>query len=119
MIMPAPAPGHSQPARPPGGLHYSWVIVGILVVVQVIGSAISQSAGGMVPPLRDPHGDFGWGIGTIGALLAVYYLVGALFAPISGWLGERYGARRLMLAGRLLEGGSQGLLGPVPQRRHL
>ena len=85
--------------------HYSWVIVGILVVVQVIGSAISQSAGIMVAPLRDPHGGFGWGIGTIGALMAVYYVVGAFFAPVSGWLGERYGARHLMLAGGVLYGG--------------
>jgi len=88
------------------------------VVVQVIGSAISQSAGVMVAPLRDPHGDFGWGIGTIGAVIAVYYLVGALFAPVSGWLGERYGARRLMLAGGLLYGGSMLLLGMVRQPWH-
>src|SRR5205809_6512628 len=98
--LPISAQWHPQPARPPGGVHYGWIIVAILVVVQVIGSAISQSAGVMVAPLRDSHGAFGWGIGTIGALLAVYYLVGALFAPMSGWLGERYGARRLMLAAR-------------------
>ena len=115
MTLPASAPRHSRPDRLPGGLHYSWVIVGILVVVQVIGSAISQSAGVMVAPLRDPHGDFGWGIGTIGALMAVYYVVGALFAPVSGWLGERYGARHLMLAGGLLYGGSMVLLGLVRQ----
>src|SRR5215472_14940234 len=118
MTRPAQAAQHPRPGRPPGGLHYSWVIVGILVVVQVIGSAISQSAGIMVPPLRDPHGDFGWGIGTIGALMAVYYVVGAVFAPISGWLGERYGARRLMLAGGLLYGGSMLLLGMVRQHWH-
>src|SRR5262249_52421023 len=119
MTMPAPAQGHPQHARPPGGLHYGWIIVGILVVVQVIGSAISQSAGVMVAPLRDPHGDFGWGIGTIGALLAVYYVVGALFAPISGWLGERYGARRLMLAGGLLYGGVKGAVGVGREPRAL
>src|SRR2546425_7881357 len=113
MTMPAQAKRYPRPVRRSGGLHYGWIIVGILVVVQVIGSAISQSAGVMVAPLRDPHGPFGWGIGTIGALLAVYYLVGALFAPISGWLGERYGARRLLLAGGLLYGGSMGLLGLV------
>jgi MFS family permease len=88
------------------------------VVVQVIGSAISQSAGVIVAPLRDPHGDFGWGIGTIGVLMAVYYLVGALFAPVSGWLGERYGPRRLMQAGGLLYGGSMVLLGLVRQPWH-
>ena len=48
MTLPASAPRHSRSGGPPGGLHYSWVIVGILVVVQVIGSAISQSAGIMV-----------------------------------------------------------------------
>jgi MFS family permease len=72
----------------------------------------------MVAPLRDPRGDFGWGIGTIGALMAVYYLVGGLFAPVSGWLGERYGARRLMLAGGLLYGGSMFLVGLVRQPWH-
>src|SRR6266581_3512897 len=115
MTLPASAPRYPKPVRVSGGLHYSWVIVGILVVVQVVGSAISQSAGVMVAPLRDPHGDFGWGIGTIGGLLAVYYVVGALFAPISGWLGERYGARHLMLAGGLLYGSSMVLLGLVRQ----
>jgi MFS family permease len=87
-------------------------------VVQVIGSAIGQSAGVIVAPLRDPHGDFGWGIGTIGVLMAVYYLVGAVFAPVSGWLGERYGPRCLMLAGGLLYGGSMVLLGLVRQPWH-
>src|SRR5919109_3076236 len=114
----AQAQRHPRPGSGPGPIHYSWVIIGILVVVQVIGSAISQSAGVMVAPLRDPHGDFGWGIGTIGALMAVYYVVGALFSPVSGWLGERYGARRLMLAGALLYGGSMVLLGLVRQPWH-
>src|SRR5438445_5073034 len=118
MTMPTREPWPPRPIRHTGGLHYGWIIVGILVVVQVIGSAISQSAGVMVTPLRDPHGAFGWGIGTIGALLAVYYLVGALFAPVSGWLGERYGARRLMLVGGLLYGGSMALLGLVRQPWH-
>src|SRR5947209_1923907 len=118
MTIPTQGQRHPRPVRRSGGLHYGWIIVGILVVVQVIGSALSQSAGVMVAPLRDPHGAFGWGIGTIGALLAVYYLVGALFAPVSGWLGERYGARHLMLAGGLLYGGSMVLLGLVRQPWH-
>src|SRR5256886_14400651 len=97
MTLPASASRPSRPGRLPGGLHYSWEIVGILMVVQVIGSAISQSAGIMVAPLRDPHGDFGWRIGTNGALMAGHYVVGAGFDPGGGWLGERYGARRVML----------------------
>ena len=63
--------------------------------------------------MTDPGGDFGWSIGTIGAGIATYYLVGALFAPVSGWLGDRYGARRMMLAGGILYGTSMVLLGFV------
>src|SRR2546427_12080026 len=118
MTMPTREPWPPRPIRHTGGLHYGWIIVGILVVVQVIGSAISQSAGVMVAPLRAPHGPFGWVIGTIGAVIAVYYLVGALFAPVSGWLGERYGPRRLMLAGGLLYAGSMLLVGRVRQPWH-
>src|SRR5207245_10365006 len=59
MTMPTREPWPPRPIRHTGGLHYGWIIVGILVVVQVIGSAISQSAGVIVAPLRDPHGDAG------------------------------------------------------------
>ena len=118
--MPIPAQAQRTP-RPGGGprpIHYSWVIVGILVVVQVIGSAISQSAGIMVAPLRDPHGDFGWGIGTIGALMAVYYVVGARLCP-----GQRVAGRAVWGAaphagGRAAVWGSMLLLGLVRQPWH-
>lgn len=102
-------------SRLPGGLHYGWVIVGVLSAVQVIGSSIGMAAGVVVAPLNDPEGGFGWSMGTIGLALMVYYLVGALFAPVSGWLGDRYGARRLMFAGGVLYAGSMLLLGIVTQ----
>lgn len=99
--------------RLPWGLHYCWVIVAILAVVQILATSISMAAGILLPPLTDTSGDFGWSIGTIGAGIATYYLVGALCAPISGWLGDRYGARRMMLAGGILYGVSMVLLGFV------
>ena len=73
--------------------HYSWIIIGILATVQIFGSSISMAAGIMVPPLNDPEGDFRWGVGTIGLVLSSYYLYGAIYAPITGWLGDRYGTR--------------------------
>jgi|GEM_PF-6526083 len=106
MTLPAPAPRNPRPGRPPGGLHYSWVIVGILVVIQVIGSAISQSAGGMVAPLRDPHGPFGWGIGTIGAVIVVHrqYFGAGPTSTLYGW--EMMGA----LLGHAVATGLAGLV---------
>ena len=82
--------------------HRAWVILGILVVVQVIGQAISMSAGIMVPLLRDEEGPFGWNIFTVSAAISLYYLVGALFSPIAGMMGDRFGARPIMLGCGLL-----------------
>ena len=85
-------------ARLPFGIHYSWVVIAILATVQVFGSSISMAAGIMVPPLNDTEGDFGWSLGTIGIVIAVYYLFGAIYAPITGWLGDRYGSRKMLAA---------------------
>ena len=105
-------------ARLPFGLHYGWVIVGILSLVQIIGSSIGMAAGVVIAPLTDAEGGFGWSIGTIGAALMVYYFVGAAFAPVSGWLGDRYGARRMMLFGGTLYTVSMLLLGVITQPWH-
>lgn len=115
MAVTAKAKLNLRAARLPGGIHYSWLIVGILALVQVIGGSISMAAGIMVAPLSDPNGNFGWSIGIIGAAIMAYYLTGALFAPVSGWLGDRYGARCMMLAGSLLYGASMLLLGITRQ----
>lgn len=107
-----------NPARLPGGIHFSWIIVGILAMVQIIATSISMAAGIIIAPLNDPDGGFGWSMGTIGGAIALYYLVGAIFAPISGWLGDRYGPRRLMLGGSILYGISMFLLGTISQIWH-
>ena len=107
-----------SPIRAPFGVHYGWIIIAILAVVQVVGSSISMAAGIMVPPLNDPEGEFGWSMGLIGAAIATYYLVGALFAPVSGWMGDRFGGRRMMLMAGSLYAVSMVLLGFVTHVWH-
>ena len=102
-------------ARLPWGIHYSWVIVGVLAVVEIFGSSIFFVAGIMVAPLSDQSGDFGWSVGLIGAAFAVYYVCGAAYAPISGYLGDRYGARRMMLASIIMYGAGMAALGFIDQ----
>lgn len=97
------------------GIHYSWVIVAVLAVVQIFGSSIFFVAGIMVAPLSDENGGFGWSVGTIGGAIALYYLFGAIYAPISGHLGDRFGARRMMLAGIIMYGLGMVSLGFVSQ----
>ena len=105
--------GHVGTARLSSRVHYAWVIAGILALVQVLGNSISMAAGIVVVPLNSPDGGFGWSIGTIGAALMVYYLCGAAISPLVGWLGDRYGARRMMLFGALMYAASLVLLGSV------
>ncbi len=95
----------------PGRIHYSWVIVAVLAVVQIFGSSIFFVAGIMVAPLSDEKGGFGWNVSVIGAGIAVYYLFGAFYAPIAGNLGDRFGARRMMLVGIIMYGVGMVLLG--------
>jgi MFS family permease len=102
----------------PFGIHYSWVIIGILAMVQIFGSSISMAAGIMVTPLNDPTGDFGWSLGTIGLVIASYYLFGAIYAPITGWLGDRYGARWMLLASAVMYLISMFLLSQVTEVWH-
>ena len=99
-------------------MHYAWVIVGILAIVMVIDSSISMAAGIMVAPLSDPEGQFGWSVGTIGAAMAVYYFIGAIWAPISGWLADRYGPRRVMLVMAIVFIASMFFLGSITQFWH-
>jgi len=67
----------------------------------------------MIAPLNDPDGPFGWNIGVISAALAAYYVCGAIVSPITGMLGDRYGARPLMFACGLLYMTSMILVGTI------
>ena len=105
-------------ARLPFGIHYSWLIIGILATVQIFASSISMAAGIMVPPLNDANGEFGWGMGTIGAAIASYYLFGAIYAPMTGWLGARDGSRWMLVAASLMYLISMFMLSQVTEVWH-
>ena len=107
--------GSDKPSHIRLPFHYSWIIISILATVQIFGSSISMAAGIMVPPLNDPKGDFGWGVGTIGIVLSSYYLFGAIYAPITGWLGDRYGTRSMLIAAALMYLISMNLLARVTE----
>jgi MFS family permease len=102
----------------PFRVHRAWTILVILVVVQVVGQAISMSAGIMVPLLKDEEGAFGWNIFTISAAISLYYFVGALFSPIAGMMGDRFGARPIMFGCGVLYLTSMFFVGIVSETWH-
>ena len=79
--------------------HYVWVIVAALAVAQMIGLAVGWAAGVLVQPLKD---EFGFGIGDIGLSFGLFYLAAAIFAPIAGWMGDRFGARKVLVLSAIL-----------------
>ena len=105
-------------SKMPFGIHYSWVIVGVLAIVQVFGSSVFMIAGVMVPPLTDPEGPFRWGIGELSMAIGLYYVFSAIFAPITGHLGDRFGARPMMLVGAVMYGVGMVALGFVSELWH-
>jgi len=102
----------------PFGIHYSWVIVAVLAIVQVFGSSVFMIAGVMVPPLTDPDGGFGFGIGELSMAIGLYYVFSAIFAPITGHLGDRFGARPMMFAGAVMYGVGMVAMGFVTELWH-
>lgn len=105
-------------AKMPFGIHYSWVIVAVLAIVQVFGSSVFMIAGVMVPPLTDPEGGFRFGIGELSMAIGLYYVFSAIFAPITGHLGDRFGARPMMFVGAVMYGVGMVALGFVSELWH-
>ena len=56
----------------------------------------------MLPPLTDESGPFGWNESLVTLGIAAYYGFGAVYAPITGWLGDRFGSRIMLFAAAIL-----------------
>ncbi len=97
--------------------HYSWIIIAILATVQIFASSISMALGIILPPLTQPvsEGGFGWNQSLVTLGMASYYGFGALYAPVTGWLGDRFGARPMLLAAAVLYLVSMLLLGRISE----
>ena len=98
--------------------HYSWIVIAILATVQIFASSISMAAGIMLPPLTDENGAFGWNESLVTLGIACYYGFGALYAPITGWLGDRYGSRIMLFAAATLYLISMLLLSRITELWH-
>jgi MFS family permease len=81
--------------------HYAWVIVAVASMICMITSPVRFAISMLVPYLQSPQG-FGWSYFAISIAFALQWLVTALISPLVGWLGDRYGVRRIMLLGAYL-----------------
>lgn len=79
-----------------------WKIVAGAVVLQALIAALFQQSYGVYAAFWME--EFGWSLTTISLAYALHRTESALLGPPHGWLLQRYGPRRVILAGVLLLG---------------
>jgi len=97
------------------GFHYAWVILAAGWVLNVVARADQASFGVFIDPLVT---QFGWKRGDISFAYSLAFLIGLPAVVIMGWLGDRFGARPLMLAAGVMIGGGTILLGTIKELWH-
>ena len=92
--------------------HYAWVVLAAAVVLNIVARADQSSFGVFIDPLVQ---QFGWKRGDISFAYSLAFLIGMPAVMIMGWLGDRCGARPLMLAAAVMIGGGTVLLGTIKE----
>lgn len=93
-------------------IHYAWVILVAACVLGIVARADSASFAVFVDPLVER---FGWKRGEISLAYALAFIAGLPAVVVMGWLGDRVGARTLMLVASLLISGGTWLMGRISE----
>ena len=96
-------------------LHYAWVVLGAACMLNIVARADQSSFGVFIDPLVDK---FGWKRGEISFGYSLAFLVGLPAVVLMGWLGDRMGARSLMVGASLMIGLGTVLLGSISELWH-
>ena len=96
--------------------HYAWVVVGTGTLLRVTANFVSQAFAVILVVLQQ---DFAWGVTAIVLAQVLRSVANALFSPVAGWLGDRYGARRSLLVAAALYVVGMLLLSTISERWQL
>lgn len=76
------------------GFYYQpWMIVALATLLQLSTNFIGQAFAILLPVLQ---AEFGWVLTIITFAYFLRSMVSAVFSPVSGWLAERFGSRRVL-----------------------
>jgi MFS family permease len=93
-------------------IHYAWIVLGAACVLSMAARADSAAFAVFVDPLVSM---FGWKRGDISVAYSLAFLLGLPATLAMGWLGDRYGARPLMMAASFLISLGTVLLGTITE----
>jgi sugar phosphate permease len=80
-------------------IYYGWVVVGVTALTLLVASGVRAASGVLVKPLES---DLGWSRSSISFAISIGLVLYGLAGPLDGSLMDRYGPRRLMIAGLVL-----------------
>ena len=86
----------NQPSRLPLPVpfYYGWIIVVLSFLTTLIGAGIRSAPAVLIHPLEM---EFGWNRAAIAFAVSINLILYGVAAPISGWLLDRIGPRRVMM----------------------
>ena len=93
-------------------LHYAWIVLGAACVLSIAARADSAAFAVFLDPLVNL---FGWKRGEISFAYALAFLLGLPATIAMGWLGDRYGARPLMIGASIMISVGTVLLGTITE----
>ncbi|MBI4332619.1 MAG: MFS transporter [Chloroflexi bacterium] len=93
-------------------LHYAWIVLIAACILGTVSRADAASFGVFIDPLVKL---FGWSRGEISLAYSMAFLAGLPAVVGMGWLGDRYGVRRMMLIAAAVTGAGTMLLGTISQ----
>jgi hypothetical protein len=87
--------------RPPLNLpfYYGWFVLAVCFLTTLTSAGVRSSPSVLIHPLE---AEFGWSRAAIASAVSMNLLLFGIAAPISGWLLDRYGPRKVMLGSLLL-----------------
>jgi sugar phosphate permease len=78
---------------------YGWVVVAITAVTLFVSAGVRSAPGVFILPLEQ---EMGWSRSAISFAVSIGLIVLGIAAPLSGWLMDRFGPKRITLVGLLL-----------------
>ena len=75
--------------------YYGWLVLVVSFLTTLVSAGIRSSPSVLIHPLET---EFGWSRALISSAISVNLLLFGIAAPISGWLLDRFGPRRVMMS---------------------